>query len=162
MQTPKTMPAWRPAARRLSARQPSVFGVSRWMTKLMTSQRGNTTQEFGWLNCSRQMNKAMNTENANPSIRLKIRSVFLGNIRGSTRRETIVTITPACNIRWHGGGRGCAQDRPQRAADDDAKTQSGDPGRRGRPAEHGAQDRARSPCNDTEFYAPTLPLPGLT
>src|SRR5260221_14478268 len=126
MQTPKTMPAWRTAARRLSARQPSVFGVSRWMTKLMTSQRGNTTQEFGWLNCSRQMNKAMNTENANPSIRLKIRSVFLGNIRGSTRRETIVTITPACNIRWHGGGHGCDSYLPLSAADAKSKRKRGE------------------------------------
>ncbi len=48
----------RVAGQRLSARQPSVFGVSRCSKKLAASQTGNTIQEYGSAACQRQMNIA--------------------------------------------------------------------------------------------------------
>jgi hypothetical protein len=58
--SPKTGRACFVATRRLSARQPSVFGVSRCSRKLAASHTTKTTHVPRALYCRRQMNKRMN------------------------------------------------------------------------------------------------------
>ena len=48
------------AGQRLSARQPSVFGVSRWMKKLTINHTTNTIQVHRAVNCRRQIYQRMN------------------------------------------------------------------------------------------------------
>src|SRR5271156_6646164 len=48
------------AGQRLSARQPSVFGVSRWMKKLTINHTTNTIHVHRAVNWRRQINQRMN------------------------------------------------------------------------------------------------------
>ena len=58
MKTPNTGRPWRVAGQRLSARQPSVFGVSWCSRKLAVSQTGKRIHESGCAACQHQMNNA--------------------------------------------------------------------------------------------------------
>src|SRR5579862_1341873 len=69
MKTAKIGPERRVAGHRLSARQPSVFGVSLCRAKLNTIQAGKISQVCGCADCSHHIYSATKAENASASKR---------------------------------------------------------------------------------------------